>query len=288
MEQRILVTGSSGQLGRTIEELYSVNSIDLDFTFLSRQDLDITNKIELETYFRKNNFEYCINCAAYTAVDTAETEEEKATKINVEGVKNLAEACKINNAILIHISTDFVFDGTKHTPYLETNQTNPKGIYGKTKLEGEKVIKSVLKNYFIIRTSWLYSEHGNNFMKTMIRLGKEKDELSVVDDQKGTPTYAGDLAKAILKIIETNNRNFGLYHYSNKGVTTWYEFAKEIFEESKIVIKLRAISTEAYPTAAERPKFSALDSSKIKKTLNIEISFWKKSLKRVLKNINKK
>ena len=282
----VLVTGSDGQLGMCIKDNAEL-SAESSFIYANSSTLDITDRDAVFSFFTENKIDYCINCAAYTAVDKAEIEEESAIKINIVGVKNLAEACKKNNTVLIHISTDFVFDGTKNTPYLETNQTNPKGIYGKTKLEGEKVIKAILKNYFIIRTSWLYSEHGNNFMKTMIRLGKEKDELSVVDDQIGTPTYAGDLAKAILKIIKTNNSNFDLYHYSNKGVTTWYEFAKEIFEETKISINLRAITTELYPTAAERPKYSALDSSKIKKALNIEIPFWKKSLKRVLKNINK-
>ena len=188
---------------------------------------------------------------------------------------------------MIYISTDFVFDGSKNTPYLETNKTNPRGIYGSTKLQGEEVIKSALKKYFIIRTSWLYSEYGNNFVKTMLRFGKERDKLSVVNDQKGTPTYAGDLAKVILKVIETNNSDFGMYHYSSKGVTTWYEFAKEIFEERKISIDIKPIRTEEYPTAAERPKYSALDTSKIKRVFDIEIPFWKKSLKKALKNINK-
>ncbi len=282
----VLVTGSDGQLGMCIKDI-ATSSKETSFLYANSLELDIANRTAVFSFFTDKNVDYCINCAAYTAVDKAETEVERTTKINVKGVQNLAEACRENSAILIHISTDFVFDGTKKTPYLETNQTNPKGVYGKTKLEGEKVIKSVLKKYFIIRTSWLYSEHGNNFMKTMLRLGKEKDTLSVVNDQKGTPTYAGDLAKVILKVIETNNSNFGLYHYSNKGVTTWYELAKEIFEESKILISLKPISTAAYPTAADRPMYSALDSSKIKHTLNIEIPFWKKSLKRVLRNINK-
>ncbi|PHR73263.1 MAG: dTDP-4-dehydrorhamnose reductase [Lutibacter sp.] len=282
----VLVTGSGGQLGMCIKDI-AVSSKETSFIYANSSELDITNRKDVFSFFIDKNIDYCINCAAYTAVDTAETEIEKATKINVEGVQNLAEACKEKGTILIHISTDFVFDGSKITPYLETNQTNPKGVYGKTKLQGEKVVKSVLNKHFIIRTSWLYSEHGNNFMKTMLRLGKEREVLSVVNDQKGTPTYAGDLAKVILKVIETNNSSFGTYHYSNKGVTTWYEFAKEIFEESKILIDLKPITTAAYPTAAERPKFSALDSSKIKSILNLEIPFWKKRLKKVLSKTNK-
>jgi len=282
----VLVTGSDGQLGMCLREVAKLVE-KLQFIFTNSSELDITDKTAVFSFFADKNIDYCINCAAYTAVDKAEIEVEKATKINVEGVQNLAESCKKKGTILIHISTDFVFDGTKNTPYLETNKTNPKSIYGDTKLQGEKVIKSVLKKYFIIRTSWLYSEYGNNFMKTMLRLGKERDTLNVVNDQKGTPTYAGDLAKVILKVVETSNSDFGMYHYSNKGMTTWYEFAKEIFEERKISIDIKPIRTEEYPTAAERPKYSALDSSKIKSVLDIEILFWKKSLKKALKNINK-
>jgi dTDP-4-dehydrorhamnose reductase len=283
----VLVTGSNGQLGMCIRDITTLSK-EILFIYANSSELDITNRKEVFSFFIDKNIDYCVNCAAYTAVDKAEVEVESATKVNVYGVQNLAEACKEKKIILIHISTDFVFDGSNHTPYLETNKTNPKGVYGKTKLQGEKIIKSVLKNHFIIRTSWLYSEHGNNFMKTMLCLGIENDTLSVVNDQKGTPTYAGDLAEVILKVIESNNTSFGTYHYSNKGVTTWHEFAKEIFEESKISVSLKSITTTEYPTAAERPKFSALDSSKIKNTLNIEIPFWKKSLKRVLRKINKK
>lgn len=282
----VLVTGSDGQVGTCLKEVVKLTEGIL-FIFTNSNELDITNKESAFSFFTDKNIDYCINCAAYTAVDKAESEIEKATKINVEGVRNLADICKENNVILIHISTDFVFEGTKTTPHLETNRTNPQSIYGSTKLQGEEVIKSILKKYFIVRTSWLYSEYGHNFIKTMLKLGKEKDELSVVNDQSGTPTYAGDLAEVIMKFIENSDIPFGTYHYSNKGVTTWYEFAKEIFTESKISIKLKPITTNQYPTAAKRPKYSALDSSKIRKVLNIEISFWKKSLKRVLKKINK-
>lgn len=282
----VLVTGSGGQLGMCIKEVTKFTK-EIAFIFTNSDELDITNKDKVFSFFVDNNIDYCINCAAYTLVDKVESEVEKATKINIEGVRNLAEICKENNVILIHISTDFVFEGTKTTPYLETNSTNPQSIYGSTKLQGEEVIKSILEKHFIIRTSWLYSEYGNNFMKTMLKLGKEKEELSVVNDQSGTPTYAGDLAEVIMKFIENSDIPFGTYHYSNKGVTTWYEFAKEIFTESKISIKLKPITTNQYPTAAKRPKYSALDSSKIRKVLNIEISFWKKSLKIVLKKINK-
>lgn len=282
----VLVTGGDGQLGMCIKDIAKLTE-EIQFIYTNSSELNITDKTTIFSFFSDKNIDYCINCAAYTAVDEAETEVEKATKINVDGVQNLAEVCKENDTVLIHISTDFVFDGTKDTPYLETNHTNPKSFYGSTKLQGEEIIKSVLKKHIIIRTSWLYSEHGNNFLKTMLRLGKEKDTLSVVNDQKGTPTYAGDLAKVILQCVEATNLDFGIYHYSNKGVTTWCEFAKEIFKESKISIHLKPITTVEYPTAAERPKYSALDSSKIKKALDIEIPFWKKSLKRVLRNINK-
>ncbi|MCF6279440.1 MAG: dTDP-4-dehydrorhamnose reductase [Flavobacteriaceae bacterium] len=282
----VLVTGADGQLGKCIKDV-AKSTEKIQFIYTNSSELDITNKASVFSFFADEKIDYCINCAAYTAVDKAESEIEKATKINADGVQNLAEICKETETILIHISTDFVFDGTKNTPYLETNKTNPKGVYGSTKLQGEEAIKNVLKKYFIIRTSWLYSEYGSNFMKTMLKLGKDKNKLSVVNDQKGTPTYAVDLAKVILKIIETNSNNFGIYHYSNKGVTTWYEFAQEIFKESKIPIDLKSVTTEEYPTAAERPKYSVLDSSKIKNDLQIEIHFWKKNLKKALQNFSK-
>ena len=206
----------------------------------------------------------------------------KAYEINAQGAKNLAIVCSVQDAILIQISTDFVFDGEKTEPYTETDVAKPISVYGASKLEGEEEIKKTLETYFILRTSWLYSEYGTNFMKTMLKLAETRDEISVVSDQIGTPTYAGDLADVILKIITSNTKSFGLYHYSNEGVASWYDFAKAIFEASNIEIKLNPIKTSAYPTPAKRPLFSVMEKTKIKETLNIEIPFWRESLKKAI------
>ena len=202
-----------------------------------------------------------------------------------QGAKNLAIACREFDAILIQVSTDFVFDGEKKEPYTETDVAKPISVYGASKLQGEIEIKQTLETYFILRTSWLYSEHGANFMKTMLRLAETRDEISVVSDQIGTPTYAGDLADVILKIISSKNTNFGLYHYSNEGLASWYDFAKAIFEASNLKIKLNAIKTEAYPTPAKRPFYSVIDKAKIKSILGIETPNWSESLLKALKAI---
>lgn len=282
----VLVTGGKGQLAQCIKSI-SNDYPSLDFVFLGSNDLDISNKEEVQSYFTKNNFDYCINCAAYTAVDKAEEELELAKKVNVIGVKNLAIACKNNNVILIHISTDFVFDGEAKTPYSEVDTTNPISVYGQTKRDGELEITSNLRQHFIIRTSWLYSEFAGNFVKTMLRLAKEKDELSVVDDQTGSPTYAKDLAKVILKIIKNQHNQYGIYHYSNQGEITWYDFAKEIFKQSKADINLYKTDSKRFKTLAKRPKYSVLDSTKTHTLLNLEPVKWQKSLEKCLKIINK-
>ena len=277
----VLVTGANGQLGQCIKDLQPKYP-DLRFIFTDYLDLDITNLDQVKTFFNENNLDYCINCAAYTAVDKAETEKELAHKINVTGPENLALTCKANNVILIHVSTDFVFDGKSKKPYSETDKPNPLGVYGKTKLDGEKAIQNSIMSYFIIRTSWLYSEHGNNFVKTMLRLTESRDKISVVSDQIGSPTYAGDLAQAIIKIIEINSDTYGLYHFSNDGEVSWFDFAKAIFVASKKDIKVTPINTKDYPTAAKRPKYSVLDKAKIKAISKIEINFWEDSLKKAL------
>lgn len=277
----VLVTGGNGQLAKCIKDVIHKDG-KTQFIFAGLDDLDITNQLEVQTYFDKNKIDYCINCAAYTAVDLAENNKELARKINVEGVNNLAIACKSQNTIFIQISTDFVFDGEKNGFYLEGDETNPLSVYGQTKLDGEKTLKNSLKEHFIIRTSWLYSEYGNNFMKTMVKLGNEREELSVVNDQIGTPTYAKDLARIVLKIIESESQAFGTYHYSNEGIVSWFDFAKEIFHQEKIKIKLNPIPTSSYPTPAKRPKYSVLDKHKIRETFNLEIPFWKKSLTQAL------
>jgi len=281
----VLVTGANGQLGQAIQSI-SDKHPKIDFKFCTSSDLDITSKENCELVFTKYKPDYCINAAAYTAVDKAESEPEKAHLINVVGAKNLAEVCKEFSTILLHVSTDFVFDGNKTTPYIETDVPNPTGVYGQTKLDGEKAIQETFDNYFIIRTSWVYSQFGNNFMKTMLRLASERDSLSVVSDQIGTPTHAVDLAEALIKIITNchselvSESNFGIYNYSNEGQCSWYDFAKKIFEVNNISINLQPIPTSAYPTPAKRPAYSVLDKSKIKNVFGVEVKNWEESLRK--------
>lgn len=282
----VLVTGSNGQLGRCIKDL-APNNTDINFIFTDYKELDICNLNEVLAFFKtQKKIDYCINCAAYTAVDNAEADAEKAYQINVFGAENLAKGCLEHEACLIHISTDFVFDGHKTVPYNELDETNPLSVYGETKLKGEKEIIRKLKKFFIIRTSWLYSEHGNNFMKTMLRLSKSKEELSVINDQIGTPTYAGDLADTLINIIKTQSDKYGVYHYSNIGAISWYDFAKTIFQESKINMNVKAIKTADYPTLARRPMYSVLDKTKIENELRIIIPHWRDSLKLGLSRLN--
>jgi dTDP-4-dehydrorhamnose reductase len=281
----VLVTGASGQLGQAIQFIAKYHS-EIKFVFCSSSDLDISNKENCQTVFQNTKPDFCINAAAYTAVDKAESERNKAELINVLGSKNIAEACNNFDVKLIHISTDFVFDGSNDKPYTETQITNPKGVYGQTKLDGEKAIQQVFSKYYIIRTSWVYSQFGNNFMKTMLRLASERTSLSVVNDQIGTTTNAVDLAEALVQIILFNNQqptanNYGIYNFSNEGECSWYDFAKKIFEINNVSIDLSAITTEQFPTPAQRPKYSVLDKSKIKATFGITIKTWEESLKSI-------
>ena len=279
----VLVTGSNGQLGQAIR-FVAGNYPNIDFVFCSSSDLDITKKDNCESVFKKEKPDFCINAAAYTAVDKAESEPEKAHLINCIGAKNLAEACKDYNTKLIHVSTDFVFDGSKKVPYNETDLPNPKGVYGQTKLEGEKAIQEVFDAYYIIRTSWVYSQFGNNFMKTMLRLASERTSLSVVNDQIGTPTNAVDLAHAILKITTSchaelvSASSYGIYNFSNEGQCSWFDFAKKIFEINRVKIDVTPIPTTQFPTPAVRPKYSVLDKSKIKTAFGIEIKPWEQAI----------
>jgi len=274
---KILITGSNGQLGRSLQNI-TERYPDYDFHFKFSKDLDITIKERVSNLFTLEKYDYCINCAAYTAVDKAESDKENAYLVNAEAVRYLAEACKTNNTILIHISTDFVFDGAKGTPYTETDLPNPLNVYGASKLKGEQYVQQILKKYFIIRTSWVYSEYGHNFVKTMLRLGAEKDEINVVNDQIGSPTYAGDLAEVILKIIHKKAIGYGIYHYSNEGEISWYDFARAIFEIKGMNVKVNPIPSRDYPTPAKRPVFSVMDTSKIKDLLQIEVPYWTDSL----------
>ncbi len=285
----VLVTGANGQLGQSLQ-FVARNYPTIHFVFCSSSDLDITNKQNCQAVFSKYKPNYCINTAAYTAVDKAENEHQKAQFINAIGAKNLAEVCNDFNTTLLHVSTDFVFDGNAHIPYTENDLPNPTGVYGQTKLDGEKAIQETFDKYFIIRTSWVYSQFGNNFMKTMLRLASERDSLSVVNDQIGTPTNAIDLAEVLLTIInkcqtelvevqQPTTKNYGIYNFSNEGQCSWYDFAKKIFEINKIKIDLQPIPTSSYPTPAKRPNYSVLDKSKIKKAFGVEIKSWENSLK---------
>jgi dTDP-4-dehydrorhamnose reductase len=283
---KILVTGENGQLGSEIKELSS-SYTQHEFTFVDRNTLDLSNLCKLEDYFDDKTFDVIINCAAYTAVDKAESDQELANTINHRAVSLLAKIAKKKNISLIHISTDYVFNGQNHRPYIETDPTDPQGVYGRTKRDGENAILAASpKNSIIIRTSWVYSSFGENFIKTMLRLGKERDSLGVIFDQIGTPTYARDLAKTILDILpQINNESPEIYHYSDEGVASWYDFAQTIFELSGINCKVNAITTEQYPLPAPRPHYSLLNKAKIKQEYNINIPYWPDSLAACLKEI---
>jgi len=288
----VLVTGAKGQLGQSIGFIANKYP-NIQFVYTDFQEMDITNIENCQAVFAKHQPHFCINTAAYTAVDKAESESDKAHLINAVGPENLAKVCKEFDTILVHISTDFIFDGTSKVPYLETDIPNPKSIYGQTKLDGELAIQKNWEKYFIVRTSWVYSQFANNFMKTMLRLASERDSLSVVNDQIGTPTYAVDLAEVLLKIIQSCHAqlvsaspiNFGVYNFSNEGDCSWYDFAAAIFHQKGILIDLQPIPTSAYPTPAKRPSYSVLDKSKIKNTFNLKINDWKTSLQSCLNQL---
>ena len=282
----ILVTGSNGQLGSEIQELSSL--FPYTFFFTCKDQLDISDEQAIKSFVEKNAISAIINCAAYTAVDKAESEEALADTINHQAIKHLASIAKEKNIKLIHISTDYVFDGTSHKPYREIDTTNPQSVYGKTKLDGENaLLQGELPNSIIIRTSWVYSSYGANFVKTMLRLGKEKDALGVIYDQVGTPTYAKDLAKVILDILpKINTTQTQIYNYSNEGVASWYDFAQEIMQMAKLTCKINPIETSQYPTPAKRPHYSLLNKAKIKNEFGIEIPYWENSLEECLRKID--
>ncbi|MDK2091353.1 dTDP-4-dehydrorhamnose reductase [Aliarcobacter butzleri] len=284
----ILVTGSNGQLGSEIKELSS--NYSYNFFFTDKSNIDITNKDNIKDFCQRNNINVIINCAAYTAVDKAESDIENADLVNRKAVKKLAIISKELDIKLIHISTDYVFDGRNCKPYNEEFQTNPQSVYGRTKLEGElELININPKNSLIIRTSWVYSYYGNNFVKTMLRLGKEKDSLGVVFDQIGTPTYALHLAKIILDIIpQIENEKVEIVNFSNEGVVSWYDFAKEIMKMAKLSCKINPIESFQYPTPAVRPHFSVLNKAKIKAMFNVEIPYWKDGLDDCLKRLDER
>ncbi|RFS21383.1 dTDP-4-dehydrorhamnose reductase [Chitinophaga silvatica] len=284
--KNILVTGGNGQLGQSLKQLAN-NYPALNFLFTDYEDLDITDATALDSYFAAQQIDACINCAAYTAVDKAEQEEDNAFLLNFQAVLSLAEICARYNAQLIHISTDYVFSGRQNVPYTEEDDTDPETIYGASKVRGEAAAIGYNPDTIVIRTSWLYSEFAVNFVKRMQELMQERPELTVVYDQVGTPTYAGDLAAAIIEVINFKAANpetaiGGIYHYSNEGVTSWFDFAVAIKEMTKATTTILPVTSDKYKTAAKRPAYSVLNKEKIKTTFGISIPYWRDSLAKLL------
>jgi dTDP-4-dehydrorhamnose reductase len=282
--QTTLVFGASGQLGQCLAHVAQENNRS-GLVFPPEGQANILDVASLRSLFEQHRPAYVINCAAYTAVDKAEDEVDLARRVNRDGVENLARLCGEFSTTLIQISTDFVFAGTGNQPLVETDEAAPISVYGLTKLEGEQVIPGLASQYFILRTSWLYSEFAGNFVKTMLKLGRERDELRIIWDQVGTPCYAIDLAGCILHIIESQSQAYGLYHYSNEGVTSWYDFATAIFELSNTSVKTVPIRTAEYPTKATRPAYSVMDKSKVKQALGVAIPHWRTSLRTCLERL---
>ncbi|MBT6770956.1 MAG: dTDP-4-dehydrorhamnose reductase [Thiotrichales bacterium] len=288
----VLVTGASGQLGKSLNRFVENNILNHQFVFATREQLDLSNFKNVRRFIEKNQFNIIINCAAYTSVDNAETEKEQANLVNHLSVKNIAEVARDNHIKLIHISTDYVFDGSKLASYDETDNTSPLNVYGKTKLDGENAILSIMElNAIIIRTSWVYSEHGNNFVNTILILSQKKDKLNIVSDQIGSPTNAKDLAGAIVSII--NNKKFyetdtpsEVFHYSNDGECSWYDFAKEIVSLSGTKCIISPIDSKDYPQKALRPKYVLMNKRKIQDYFGLEIHFWTDSLKSCIKDLS--
>lgn len=281
----VLVTGANGQLGVALRKI-SDDIEGVKFYFTDIDVLDICDKQQVEAFVRSHDIRAIINCAAYTAVDKAEDDAELCMRINRDAVRNIAEVAVSAGAKVIHVSTDYVFDGKGDRPYREDDVTCPESVYGMTKLAGEQALQAVCDDAVIIRTAWLYSETGNNFVKTMLRLGTERETLGVVADQKGTPTYAGDLAEAIMTVLMAGKFVSGIYHYSNEGVCSWYDFTHKIFALAGITCEVKPLTTAEYPTRAKRPAYSVLDKTKIKEIYSIQIPKWEESLNKCLQNIN--
>lgn len=282
--KRVLITGANGQLGQAILE-QSKNYKEVECFFVTRNELNITDEDLVNNYFQDKSFDFVVNCAAYTAVDNAEDFPEDAFLVNAKATEFLAKATNEKNIPLIHISTDYVFDGVNSIPKTETDETNPIGVYGRTKLDGEKLAAENNFRTIIIRTAWVYSRFGNNFVKTMLRLFKERDSLSVVNDQIGSPTNAIDLANAILDIIMKEEPIFGIFNYSNEGECSWFDFANKIKEFSGLSIQINPVDSAAFPTKAKRPAYSLLDKTKIKTVYEVDVPNWEDSLKEEMKHI---
>lgn len=283
--KKILVTGANGQLGKCLKKA-SEQYPNLHIDFLSREEFDIERFSDVRSFLNTHSYDYCINTAAYTNVEKAESESEKAFEINAEAVKNLALRCQENEITLLHISTDYVFDGEKQSPYLESDKPNPINVYGVSKLKGEAYIQEFCEQYYIFRTSWLYSQFGHNFLNTILRYAEEGKSLTITTEQTGTPTNANDLAELLLQVITHDKKEYGVYHYSNTGETTWYGFAKAILELSGKIKEVSLAKTDHYSTFAKRPKYSVLNSTKAHKNLNSRLIAWRESLQSVLERDN--
>lgn len=279
---KILVLGKNGQLARALSDLDNQN----EWSFLGREDMDLSKTESILGKLNNYQFDYLVNCAAYTAVDDAEENTELAFKINTEALGPISMACCEQDATLIHISTDYVFGPNNSRPIKENEKKDPIGVYGKTKLQGEETVQSICKKHFILRTSWLYGETGHNFLNTMLRLSESKDEINVVFDQVGSPTYVAELAATIIDIINYNSANYGVYHYANEGVCSWFDFAHAIFELSGKDITVNPVLSDTFPTKAKRPSYSVLDKQKIRDTFELNIPHWRDSLKQCLINKN--
>lgn len=283
----VLVTGANGQLGNSIRVRAGYHD-GYDFLFTDVDTLDICDREAVRMFVEENKVQYILNCAAYTAVDKAEDDEELCARINRDAVRNLGEAARAAGAKVIHVSTDYVFDGTNHVPYIETDTTCPASVYGRTKLAGEQALIEACPDSVVIRTAWLYSEYGNNFVKTMLRLGSEREELRVIFDQVGTPTYAGDLADALLSVMEQAEEGRfvpGIYHFSNEGVCSWYDFTVKILQVAGLGCRVVPIESREYPARAHRPHYSVLNKGKIKSTYGLTIPHWESSLRDCMKSL---
>ena len=287
MTKRILIVGGNGQLGNCIRKIAADFENRYEFNFTDSTTLNVNDRESISDVFYDFKPHFCINASAYTAVDLAEKEPEKAFAVNAEGVANLAEACEEYNCVLIHVSTDYVFDGETNISYSEDSFTNPQGVYGASKLKGEELATDINPKTIVIRTSWLYSEFNKNFVKTMLNLFSQKDELGIVADQFGQPTNSNDLAEAIMKIIETEPKIYGIFHFSNYPETTWFEFAQKIAEFSGAKIRLNAITTREFPTPAKRPKRSTMSLDKIEETYKIELKHWENTLQDCIEILQK-
>ena len=278
---KILVTGANGQLGNCIRDAAQQHP-KLDFHFTDKGMIDIDDANSVERFFKNNKFDYCVNTAAYTNVEKAESHKKEAFLTNAEGAKHIAQACSKNDTVLIHVSTDYVFDGKKTTPYTENDKVNPINVYGASKLKGEQYIREICDKFFIFRTSWLYSQYGHNFLNSMLRFADEQRDLSITTEQIGTPTNANDLAGAIIATIVSRNENYGVYHFSNEGSATWYDFAKAIFSFSEQLENLKLEKTKHYRTFAERPSYSILDKTKFTNNFIYPLVDWQDSLKKII------